>query len=300
MKSTVDYSRLATEQPNHKSRGLDRLSAAQIAALMNREDRGVVAAVGRQIGSIGRGAEMIAQSFKNGGKLHLFGAGTSGRLAVLEAAEVPPTFNSDRVQAIMAGGPKAVFRSQEGAEDQEVPAAQAVKRTVRRGDVVVGIAASGVTAFVRTALAQAKRLGARTILVTCNPKAQTKPAPDIRIALAVGPEVLTGSTRLKSGTACKMALNMLTTASMVRWGKTYDHWMVDLQPKSRKLVERGVRLVRELGGVSEQEARKLLKETAGRVKPAIVMAKGKINHKEAVKRLAFADGFLRKAINQWR
>jgi N-acetylmuramic acid 6-phosphate etherase len=195
----------------------------------------------------------------------------------------------------MAGGHHAVFKSQEGAEDQEGPARHALRRAVRPGDVVVGIAASGVTPFVRAALEEAK-----PILLTCNPKANVHPPATVRIALKVGPEVLTGSTRLKSGTACKMALNMLTTASMVRWGKVYDHWMVDLQPKSHKLVERGLRLVRELGRVSEDKARELLKQTEWRVKPAIMMARKNLNYSQAMQRLSEAGGFLRKAIDEWR
>jgi N-acetylmuramic acid 6-phosphate etherase len=296
MKKIVNYAHLSTEQANSRSAGLDRLSARQIVALMNREDRKVVQAVARAAQEIARGADMIAASFRKGGRLHLVGAGTSGRLAVLEAAECPPTFNSDRVLAYMAGGNPAVFRSQEGAEDQVAPARRAIRRGVRPGDVVVGIAASGVTAFASTALQEARRCGAKTVLLTCNDKAVFPPA-DVRIILRVGPEVLTGSTRLKSGTACKMALNMLTTASMVRWGKVFDHWMVDLQPNSRKLVDRGLRLVKELGRVSESQARALLKQARGQVKPAILMARKKLYYSDAMKQLARAEGFLRKALS---
>jgi N-acetylmuramic acid 6-phosphate etherase len=293
----LDYSRLATEQANRKSSGLDKRSSKQIVALMNREDQRVVKAVKASAGAIAQGADLIAASLRAGGHVYLVGAGTSGRLAVLEAAECPPTFNTDRVHAIMAGGKQAVFRSQEGAEDQEAPARQAIQRSVTRKDIVVGIAASGVTAFVGSALKEARRRGAKTILVTCNPKAIA--AANIKITLNVGPEVLTGSTRLKSGTACKMALNMLTTASMVRWGKVYDHWMVDLQPKSRKLVARSLRLVKDLGEVSEEKARELLQQAGGRVKPAILMARKKIYYKQAVQQLEDVGGLLRKAITKW-
>ena len=295
MKKRINYAALSTERPNRRSARLDRLSSRQIVDLMNREDRHVLKAVARAAVHIARGADLIAESFRQNGRLVLVGAGTSGRLAVLEAAECPPTFNSDRVRAIMAGGRRAVFKSQEGAEDQTGPARHAIRWSVHPRDVVVGIAASGVTPFVRAALEEARRLRAKTILLTCNARAALPPAR-VRIVLSVGPEVLTGSTRLKSGTACKMALNMLTTASMVRRGKVYDHWMVDLQPKSRKLIARGLRLVRDLGRVSEAKARGLLKQAHGRVNPAILMARKNIYYTEAVNRIEKAQGFLRKAL----
>jgi N-acetylmuramic acid 6-phosphate etherase len=294
--ASLNYSRFSTELPNRRSAGLDRLSTSQIIQLMNREDRRVLKGISAASKQIARAADLVAAAFQKGGHLYLVGAGTSGRLAILEAAEVPPTFNSDRVRALMAGGKSAVFKSKEGAEDQEAPARHAIRKSVGKNDVVLGIAASGVTAFARSALQEARRCGARTILLTCNAKATLPPA-DVRIILNVGAEVLTGSTRLKSGTACKMALNMITTASMVRWGKVYDHWMVDLQPKSRKLVNRGLRLVKELGRVSEQRAAQLLREANGRVKPAILMARKNIYYAEAVKRLNRVEGFLRKALD---
>jgi N-acetylmuramic acid 6-phosphate etherase len=291
----INYDRLDTEQPNRRSTGLDQLSTRQIVALMNREDQNVVKGVARASQAIAKGADLLATSFRQGGHAYLVGAGTSGRLAILEAAECPPTFNSTQVHAIMAGGKQAVFRSQEGAEDQEVPARQAVRKSVTSKDVVIGIAASGVTAFARAALDEARRKGAKTILLTCNAKA-TLSVVDVKIILSVGPEVLTGSTRLKAGTACKMALNMLTTASMVQSGKVFDHWMVDLQPKSKKLVARGLRLVKELGQVSEARALELFKLARGQVKPAILMARKNIYYAEAMKRLQQSRGFLRKAL----
>jgi N-acetylmuramic acid 6-phosphate etherase len=298
MTRKINYSQLATEQPNRRSSGLDRLSSRQIVALMNREDRRVLDAIRRASDALGRGADLISNAFRAGGRLILVGAGTSGRLAVLEAAECPPTFNSDRVRAIMAGGKQAVFKSQEGAEDETGTARHAVRKAVQAGDVVVGIAASGVTPFVRAALEEARSLHAKTLLLTCNAKSAL-PGANLRIILNVGPEVLTGSTRLKSGTACKMALNMLTTASMVRSGKVYDHWMVDLQPKSRKLVARGLRLIKELGQVSEAKARELYEQAHGRVKPAILMARKNIYYAQAMERLTEAGGFLRKAMDSW-
>jgi N-acetylmuramic acid 6-phosphate etherase len=294
----INFSRLSTEQPNPRSRGLDKMTSRQIVRLMNREDTRVLQAINRAVNPIARGADLIAASFRKGGRLILVGAGTSGRLAVMEAAECPPTFNSDQVKALMAGGKRAVFKSQEGAEDSESEARKAVRQAVRFGDVVLGIAASGVTPYVRAALQEARRRGARTILLTCNAKTNL-PSAQLRIALNVGPEILTGSTRLKSGTACKMVLNMLTTAAMVQSGKVYDHWMVDLQPKSRKLVARGMRLIQKLGGVSEEHAGKLFQQARGRVKPAILMARKNIYYTQALKQLSEANGVLRKAITQW-
>lgn len=295
---TVEYGLLPTEQPNPRSRNLDSLSPASLARLMNREDARVVKAVGRVLKDVARAAGLIVPALRRGGRLFFAGAGTSGRLGVLEAAECPPTFDTPPglVRSLMAGGPAAVFRSQEGAEDRALEAERAVKRLVRRGDVLVGVAASGVTPFVLAALGRARRRGARTILVTCNPRAAVGSLADAVIAPSVGPEVLTGSTRLKAGTACKMVLNMLTTLSMVRLGKVYRHWMVDLQPRSRKLVARGLRLIRSLGGVPEDEAARCFKRSGGRVKTAILMARLNISRAEAEKRLRKAKGFLHLAL----
>ena len=304
----IHYAKLLTEQANPRSRGLDRLSAEQIVTLMNREDQRVLSAVRRSRKTIARAAESIAASFRNGGRLFFVGAGTSGRLGVLEAAECPPTFSNrpDQVQAIMAGGPVAVFRSKEGAEDSDIEGRRAVRRRVRAGDVVVGIAASGVTPFVRAALQEARLRRAKTVLMTCNPPhpvplpqgegRRVRPFIDVVISLKVGPEIIAGSTRLKSGTACKMALNMLTTTAFVLSGKVYDHWMVDLQPKSQKLVARGRRLIQHLGRVSEEEAKRLFKKAGGRVKPALLMALKGIPYREALRTLDKTGGFLRRAI----
>lgn len=293
--TAIDYAALSTERVHPGSRSLDRLSASRIVRLMNREDRKVLAAISRARPRIAWAVGLIAGAFRQGGRLFFVGAGTSGRLGILEAAECPPTFNikPGQVQAIMAGGKPAVFRSKEGAEDSEKAAVSACRRAgVGRKDVVVGIAASGVTPFVRSALRLARKRKARTVLVTCNPHPPR--IAEVTIALRTGPEVLAGSTRLKAGTACKMVLNMLTTASLVQMGKVYGNRMVDLQPKSRKLVERGVRLIRELGGVHDREARRLLKAARGRVKTAIVMARKNMTCREAQRALARADGFLRR------
>lgn len=291
------YDRLATERANRASRHLDRLSPGGIAALMNREDRRAVAAVGRATQQIAAAVELIVAALRAGGRLFFVGAGTSGRLGVLEAAECPPTFGTPPrlVQAIMAGGRSAVFRSREGAEDDERAAARAVRARVREGDAVVGVSASGVTPFVRAALRAARARGAATTLVACTPDAGRGLARVV-IALAPGPEVLAGSTRLKAGTATKLVLNTLTTASMARLGKMYGNRMVDMQPRSRKLRERAVRLVADIGGVGAPRARRLLAAAGGRVPVAIVMTRRDLRADAAARALRAAGGSLRSVI----
>ena len=299
MPSRVRLERLLTERPNRASRDLDRLSPARIARLMNREDRRAVAAVGRVAPSIAAAVSLIVGAIGRGRRLVFVGAGTSGRLGVLEAAECPPTFGTPprMVQAIMAGGRASVFRSREGAEDHQGNAVRAVRAHVRAGDVVVGVSASGVTPFVRAALATARARGAATVLVSCNPKPGMRAAADVVIAPAPGPEVLAGSTRLKAGTATKLVLNTLTTASMARLGKVYGNRMVDLQPRSRKLEERALRLVMELGRVSRSRARRLL-VTGGSVRVAIVMARTGRSAPEARQALRASSNFLAPLIGR--
>ncbi len=294
----MNYASLSTEKVNPRSKGLDRLTPLQIVRLMNREDRQVLAAIGKADQSMARAISLIVKSLQAGGRLFLAGAGTSGRLGVIEAAECPPTFGTppSLVQAAMAGGKSAVFQSKEGAEDSAALGLDFVRKArIRKEDVVLGIAASGVTQYVHSVLTEAKARGAGTILLTCNPKAPRDLAR-IRIALSTGPEILAGSTRLKAGTACKMALNILTTGSMVQLGKVYGNRMVDLQPKSRKLIERGLRLIQEIGHVSRRKAEILFQAAHRHVKAAIVMARKDISYADAVALLAKAKGFLRKAI----
>jgi N-acetylmuramic acid 6-phosphate etherase len=302
--SRIRYARLATERANSKSRALDRMTPAGIAALMNREDRRAVAAVGRVRPQIAAAVELIVAALENGGRLFFIGAGTSGRLGVLEAAECPPTFGTSPrlVQAIIAGGRGSVFRSREGAEDDEAAARRVVRARVRRGDVVVGISASGVTPFVRTALTVARRHGAATVLVACNAQGSlgSRSAANLSVVPVTGPEVLAGSTRLKAGTATKLVLNTLTTAAMTGLGRVYGNKMVDLQPRSAKLYERALGLVAELGGVSRKRARAALKASRGRVRVAIVMAKSGENVIEATRALAAAAGSLRSALQKPR
>ena len=301
MARAIRYERLSTERPNRASAGLDRLSARSIATLMNREDARVVRAVAREAGAIGAAVELIVGALRARGRLIFVGAGTSGRLGVLEAAECPPTFGTPPrlVQAIMAGGRSSVFRSREGAEDDRRAAVRAIRRRARRGDVVVGVSASGVTPFVRDALVAARRLGARTVIVACNPDLARLPRADVVIAPSPGPEVLAGSTRLKAGTATKLVLNTLTTASMARLGKVYGNRMIDLQPRSRKLRERAVRLVTDLGGVRAPAARRLLEAAGDRVPVAIVMARRRVGAPAAARALR-AAGSLRRALEQPR
>src|SRR5437773_3081574 len=277
MARTPRFDRLATERRNRASAALDRMDPVAIASLMNREDARAVRAVGRVRHAIARAVDAIVAALAAGGRLFFVGAGTSGRLGVLEAAECPPTFGTPRslVQAIMAGGRSSVFRSREGAEDDAAAARRAVRGRVRRGDVVVGVSASGVTPFVRAALAAARRRGAATVLVACNAEGAhgARSSANIRIVPLTGAEVLAGSTRLKAGTATKLVLNTLTTAAMTGLGRVYGNRMIDLQPRSAKLYERALRLVADLAGVSRGRALAALKASRGRVPVAVVMVR---------------------------
>jgi N-acetylmuramic acid 6-phosphate etherase len=292
MGARVRYDRLTTERANPRSRRLDQLDARAIAALMNREDRVAVAAVGRAAPAIAAAVDVIVAVLGAGGRLFFVGAGTSGRLGVLEAAECPPTFGTrpGLVQAIMAGGRRSVFRSREGAEDDGPAAARAVRGRVRRGDAVVGVSASGVTPFVRAALATA-----RAVLVQCNAR-RGRVAADVTIRAVPGPEVLAGSTRLKAGTATKLVLNTLTTASMTRLGKVYGNRMIDLQPRSAKLRARAERLVAEIARVRPARARRALRDAHGRVRLAIVMARRDLPAGAAARALRAAGGSLRSVL----
>lgn len=290
------YARLPTEQANPRTRNIDAKTSAQIVRLIVAEDRLVPAAVARVERELALGVDALARTLASGGSVLLLGAGTSGRLAVLEAAECPPTFNttSRQIRAVIAGGKPSVFRAKEGAEDRPELGIKAAA-AVRRGDAVIGVAASGVTPFVHAALAEAKRRGAATILVTSNSSSRSRHA-DIVIAPLVGPEVVTGSTRLKAGTAAKLVLNALTTGAMIRIGKVYDHWMVDLKPTSRKLRLRGERIVADLGRVTPARARALFRAADGSVKTAVVMARRRLDARSARELLARSNGALRRVL----
>jgi len=296
MPRAIRYHRLPTEQRHPKSRDLDCLSTPALLRLMNREDAGMVRAVGTAIPQMARAVRLIAHALAHGGRLVFVGAGTSGRLGVLEAAECPPTFSTapTQIQAVIAGGRGAVFRSREGAEDRHAEGRWAIARRVRAGDVVVGIAASGVTPFVAAALAAARRCSARTVLVTGHKHPPIR--AEVTIALPVGPELLTGSTRLKTGTATKLVLNMLTLGAMVRLGKTYGNLMVDARPTSRKLAARAVRMIRTLTGCSERTAASALRRAQGRTKAAILIAAERLTYPEARRKLEDAGGSLRRAL----
>ena len=291
------WARLPTEARHPDSHGLDRMDTeAAVAMLLDEDRRGVDAARGHAA-AIARAAEWLAETLAGGGDALLVGAGTSGRLAVLEAAECPPTFGTapERIRAAIAGGPEAVFAAHEGAEDREDEGAAAAAG-LRPGDLVVGVSASSVTAFVRGALAAARGRGARAVLLTCASSAPAGTPADLVVALATGPEVLTGSTRLKAGSATKAALNALTTAAMVRLGKVFENWMVDLRPGSAKLVDRARRIVAEAGGVAPETAERLLAAAGGEAKTAIVMARLRLGAEAARARLAAAGGHLHRAL----
>ena len=294
-----DRSSLTTERRSDASRGIDRLDALRIVDVINAADAEVAPAVHRQRRQLAAAVEIIVERFRRGGRLVYVGAGTSGRLGVLDAAECPPTFGvrPSMVQAVIAGGRRALVRSAEGREDIPADGAAAIdRRRVRARDVVVGIAACGLTPFVRGALARARRIGAATVFVTCAPEAAPSVRADVVICPAVGPEVIAGSTRMKAGTATKLVLNTLTTASMVRLGKVYDNLMVDLRATNEKLRDRSERIIMEVTGLKRRPARALLARARGRAKTAILMRLGDLDYPEASRRLKACRGFLRAAL----
>jgi N-acetylmuramic acid 6-phosphate etherase len=289
-----------TEHRNPRTTRIDLATPDEIVALMNAEDRTVADAVASQSTQIARAIEVVEACFRGGGRLFYIGAGTSGRLGILDASECPPTFGTDpgMVQGIIAGGPPAVFRSQEGAEDLPENGAAAIDgHGVDRKDCAVGIAASGTTPFVKGALARSAELGARTIVIACTPLPDdVVTRVDVAIVAVTGPEVVTGSTRLKAGTATKMILNMLTTGAMIRLGKTWGNLMVDLQATNLKLKDRSERILMETCRIDREAARTLLDSAAGSVKVAIVMHRVGISRDEAVRRIADARGIIRPVV----
>jgi len=286
-----------TERRNPNTTGIDTASALELVDLINAEDRRIAGAVAEAREQIARAVELAEAAFRQGGRLFYVGAGTSGRLGVLDASECPPTFGSqpEMVQGIIAGGFQALVRSVEGAEDDLNAAIQEMDaRKVDGRDFVVGIAASGTTPYVRAALGRAQALGARTALVACaQPPAVLRETVDACIVVLVGPEVVTGSTRMKAGTATKLVLNTITTGAMVRLGKTWGNLMVDVRIWNEKLVDRGQRIVMETTGLDRAAAQAAIDAADGRVKLAIVMARLGIGREEAERRLAEHDGRLR-------
>lgn len=295
----INLSDLTTETRNEETMNLDELSTAEILKIMNSEDQKVAQRVGKVLPDITQAVEQIILSFNKKGRLFYIGAGTSGRLGVLDAAECVPTFgiNPKMVQGLIAGGMKAMTIAVEGAEDSlELGARDLQSQNLTNKDIVVGIAASGRTPYVIGGLDYAKKVGAATISLACNDHAKISKHADINIEIAVGPEILTGSTRLKSGTAQKLVLNMLSTASMVGIGKVYKNLMVDVKPTNAKLVERSKRIIMEATDVSYTVANDMFEKAGKDVKLAIVMILTNVDLNEAKKRLQVAKGFVRKTI----
>ena len=292
---------LPTEAINPVSLAVDKTSVAEIVEMLLNEDRKVIAAVQKERERIAHGVEIVTQSLRKGGRVVFIGAGTSGRLGVVEASEMPPTFGTSpsTVQAIMAGGQDAVFRAKEGVEDNYEEGARSVSRLrLNTREVVIGVSASGMTPFVRGGLTRARKAGAKIIFITCWPGSELQNFVDLQIAPAVGPEIIAGSTRLKAGTATKMVLNMLTTISMIKVGKTYGNLMVDVQTGSEKLKDRARRIISIVTGLNYDAADALLKRSKWNVKAAIVMEKTHLTLTQALKRLKRSDDSVREAIGE--
>ena len=295
-----DRSHLLTEQRLPESMNLDAMSITDAVALMNQQDRRAVEAVAKEQDHIARAIELVVGSFRQGGRLIYAGAGTSGRLGVLDASECPPTFRTEpeMVQGMIAGGLDAMFRAKEGAEDSAEQGAKDIEaKQVTAKDTVMGIATGGTTPYVHGILRRAKELGAKTVFLSCVRTFPGEPAADVIIRPLTGPEVLTGSTRLKAGTATKLVLNTITTIAMVQLGKVYENLMVDLRASNEKLRDRAARIVSTLTGASREDAMSALDQCEGHVKPAVVMLKRRVSVDEARALLSRADGRLRAALS---
>jgi N-acetylmuramic acid 6-phosphate etherase len=291
-----------TEQRNPHTEGIDRLTPLEIVDLINREDGGVVEAVSREREAIARAVELVSDTFVRGGRLLYVGAGTSGRLGVLDAAEMPPTFGTDpeMVQGVIAGGFAALVRAQESAEDHPEEGARAMdEREVDELDFVLGIATSGTTPYVHGALARARELGARTGFLLCTPPGDAlRGTHDVVIAPLVGPEVITGSTRMKAGTATKLVLNTITTSAMILAGKVHGNLMVDLQVTCHKLQDRGERILMATLGLDRETARNTLDAADGHVKTALVMGRLGVDRDTARTRLREAGGVIARVTGE--
>ena len=297
----LQLSKLPTEQRNPNTADIDRVSTLEMVRRINDEDKKVAYAVERELENIAAAVDAIASALRAGGRLIYCGCGTSGRLGVLDAAECPPTYSVDPglVRGIIAGGEDAMFRASEGAEDNAAAGADDLKAIgFSSGDVLVGIAASGRTPYVLGAMSYAKELGACTVAVTCNKNSEMNAAADIAIGVEPGPEVITGSTRMKSGTAEKMVLNMLSTGSMIRLGKVYGNLMVDVMPTNEKLVRRAISIVSTAAGVSEETARATLARCGFTVKTAIVMLKKGLDAGQAAQLLSENGGVIARALGE--
>ena len=289
---------LPTEQVNPRTQGLDKMTPLQIARAINREDFTAARVVKKAAPQIAAAMIMAAKTYAAGNKIIFIGAGTSGRLGILEAVECVPTFGTKPSQIIglIAGGRSAVFRAKEGAEDDEKQGEAEISNAARKGDFVIGLTASGRTPYVMGALQAARKIGAATALVSCNPEADTANAA-IHICLQTGAEALSGSTRMKAGTATKMTLNAITTGAMALCGKTYGNLMIDVRPTNEKLVLRAIRLICQVSGADERTARQLLNDSGKQVKTAVVMYRKKTDRKQAEKLLKKERGFLTRVID---
>lgn len=298
----IDLDKLITESRNINTVNIDSVSTIEMLRMINDEDKTVAYAVEKELGRIAEAVDLIHDRLSKGGRLIYIGAGTSGRLGIVDASECPPTFGTDPelVQGIIAGGRDAVFRSVEGAEDDKEGGVKDVKAVgLCAKDILVGLAASGRTPYVIGALEYAKSINTATVAVTCNPDSEMSRVAGVSIAPVVGPEALTGSTRLKAGTAQKLVLNMLTTGVMIKLGKVYENLMVDVKASNIKLTERAKKIVSQCAGVEEAEARKALEETDYDVKLAIFMIKSGLPKEEAGKVLDEYHGYIKKALQKY-
>ena len=295
----TDWASLSTEQPNPAAATIDELPTSDMLAVINSEDAKVASALKRELSSLAEVVDVVAAALRAGGRLLYVGAGSSGRLGVLDAAECPPTFGTDpeMVQGLIAGGPSAVVRAVEGVEDDpEMGRRDLEQISASSVDVVVGIAASGVTPYVLGAITRAGELGCKTVLLTCSETAVETASADIRIILKVGPEVIAGSTRMKSGSATKMALNMISTGAMIRLGKTYGNLMVDLQPTNNKLRDRARRILGVIAGLAPSQANDQLQAAGGNLKVALVMALAGVDADAASSTLVEQQGAVKRAV----
>jgi N-acetylmuramic acid 6-phosphate etherase len=298
-----DLQTLTTEKPNEASSGLDTKSALEIARIINHEDSKVAAAVKKALPEIAQVIDTVARSLRDGGRLIYVGAGSSGRIAALDASECPPTFSSapSQVQYVMAGGPKALASASDVNEDSpELGQRDIARRRPTRKDIVIGISASGRTPYVVGATDYARARGAKTAAITCNPNSELSQVADITIVAEVGPEALSGSTRMKASTAQKMILNMITTGAMTRLGYVYDNLMVNVHMKNAKLVERGIRVLMQVCGIDRDTAIRTIKSAGKSIPIAVVMLKANVDKMEAVRRLQKSDGNVRLAIDDSR
>jgi len=288
---------LRTEQSNPAAQDLDLKSSLEIARLINAEDATVAPAVAHALPQIARAIDMVTTALRRGGRLIYVGAGTSGRIAALDAVEILPTFNTDRIQYMIAGGAKALASASEISEDDTNAGRKEIARhKPGKKDVVLGIASSGRTPFTVAALAEARRRGARTIALTCNPSSRIEQEADLAIVIPVGPEVLTGSSRMKAGTAHKMVLNMISTAAMTQLGYVYGSFMVNVIPKNSKLLDRSIAILESAAGVDRAAAQRALRSSGNRTPVALVMLTAGVTRGEAAAALKKADGHVRKAI----